>query len=168
MISEPRNAAGVPGLHFYGRFCTIFPSISWATCHRQLSCTAKFLLFRHKRGTNAFFVHNFVIPYLYKHITQTEILLWNTTIGTRAGCSPPHSTRRWCARSARSFPFPRCGCRTRSSPCLTKKGCCTHGAAAFFLLTNVRGCSYFWGASKAMAVAPAAASTLFREMGATS
>ena len=24
MISEPRNAAGVPGLHFYGRFCTIF------------------------------------------------------------------------------------------------------------------------------------------------
>ena len=118
MISEPRNAAGVPGLHFYGRFCTIFPSISWATCHRQLSCTAKFLLFRHKRGTNAFFVHNFVIPYLYKHITQTEILLWNTTIGTRAGCSPPHSTRRWCARSARSFPLPRCGCRTRSSPCL--------------------------------------------------
>ena len=41
-------------------------------------------------------------------------------------------------------------------------------AAAFFLLTNVRVCSYFWGASKAMAVAPAAASTLFREMGATS
>ena len=39
---------------------------------------------------------------------------------------------------------------------------------AFFLLTNVRGCSYFWGASKAIAVAPAAASTLFREMGATS
>ena len=49
-----------------------------------------------------------------------------------------------------------------------KKGCCTHGATAFFLLTNVRVCSYFWGASKAMAVAPAAASTLFREMGATS
>ena len=117
MISEPRNAAGVPGLHFYGRFYTIFPSISWATCQRQLPRTAKFPLFRHKRGVNAFFVHNFVIPYLYKHITQTEILLWNTTIGTRAGCLPPPLTRRWCARSARSFPLPRCGCPTRSSLC---------------------------------------------------
>ena len=49
-----------------------------------------------------------------------------------------------------------------------KKGCCTHGAAAFLRFADVRGRSYFWGASKAMAVAPAAASTLFREMGATS
>ena len=70
------------------------PRIYWATCQRQLPRTAKFLLFRHKRGVNAFFVHNFVIPYLYKHITQTEILLWNTTIGTRAGCLPPPLTRR--------------------------------------------------------------------------
>ena len=40
--------------------------------------------------------------------------------------------------------------------------------SSLFLFTDVRGRSYFWGASKAMAVAPAAASTLFREMGATS
>ena len=40
--------------------------------------------------------------------------------------------------------------------------------SSLFLFADVRGCSYFWGASKAIAVAPAAASTLFREMGATS
>ena len=40
--------------------------------------------------------------------------------------------------------------------------------SSLFLFANVRVCSYFWGASKAIAVAPAAASTLFREMGATS
>ena len=40
--------------------------------------------------------------------------------------------------------------------------------SSLFLFADVRVCSYFWGASKAIAVAPAAASTLFREMGATS
>ncbi len=40
--------------------------------------------------------------------------------------------------------------------------------SSLFLFADVRGSSYFWGASKAIAVAPAAASTLFREMGATS
>ena len=29
-----------------------------------------------------------------------ETLVWNTTIGTKAGCSRPGSTRHWCGRSA--------------------------------------------------------------------
>ncbi len=53
-----RNAAGVPGLE---DFIQLFQAFL-GNCHRQLSRTAKFLLFRHKRGADAFFVHNFVIP----------------------------------------------------------------------------------------------------------
>ncbi len=55
MISEPRNAAGVPGLHFYGRFCTIFPSISWATCHRRLSQRSKISAVPAQKGCECFF-----------------------------------------------------------------------------------------------------------------
>ena len=63
---ERRWLSGAP---FLWAILYNFSSISWATCHRQLSRTAKFPLIRHKRGANAFFVHNFVIPYLYKLIT---------------------------------------------------------------------------------------------------
>ena len=51
---------------------------------------------------------------------------------------PPPLTRRWCARSARSFPLPRCGCPTRSSLCpittamkTTTSACAATGGSFF-------------------------------------
>ena len=52
--------------------------------------------------------------------------------------------------------------------CFNQKRLLHARCSSLFLFADVRGRSYFWGASKAIAVAPAAASTLFREMGATS
>ena len=52
-----------------GDFVQFFQAFLGKPATRQLSRTTKFLLNRRKKGANAFFVHNFVIPYLYKLIT---------------------------------------------------------------------------------------------------
>ena len=63
----------------------------------------------------------FFRSYLYvtircKVILSDGALLWNTTIGMKAGCSRPGSTRHWCGRNA-SWNWSRCA---SPIPC----GCC--------------------------------------------